>query len=482
MKTILKQHLKWFSVCLLIGIFLMGTQADAALPLNETFATSAQSVLLDKHTISYTAVLPEIPVSDDGLLYLFDMQPFEYTIAPDAVAAIAVPATLNPIFTVEYNNSRLYKKLGLAVKVNGQNVLIAYPQYISNPELLATHTRARKGRNFVSVQGKQFNNLFLSTNMNVSYPGPFSTLQILNNGSNQSITNPYARTGIMPMDTHPVIAPNYYMLNASEPGAINTLTTYLSKYAAASPAENYIIGNEVNNRKWNYMMWTDWDHYMREYTQAFRVCYNAIKSQNANARVFVCLDQNWDRSRAATHAEYYEYIDGKDFLDKFNAQISREGNIDWCVAQHPYPVPLTYAKFWDLSGCQDGSYMAAQVAKDRMITFQNLSVLTNYLQRPEMISPTGAVRHVILSEIGITNAQGAEVQAAAMQASYVAAKSNPYINEIIYLLAYSEPMIDTRLSGQAKLVFDSFGTAKEAELDAWARAYIGITDWSQVLR
>ena len=77
MKTTLKQHLKWFSVCLLIGIFLMGTQADAALPLNEAFATSAQSVLLDKHTISYTAVLPEIPVSDDGLLYLFDMQPFE---------------------------------------------------------------------------------------------------------------------------------------------------------------------------------------------------------------------------------------------------------------------------------------------------------------------------------------------------------------------------------------------------------------------
>ena len=126
--------------------------------------------------------------------------------------------------------------------------------------------------------------------------------------------------------------------------------------------------------------------------------------------------------------------------------------------------------------------MAAQVSSGKMITFQNLSLLTNFLQSPEMISPAGTVRHVILSEIGLTNAQGTEVQAAALYASYVAAKSNPYVDEIIYLLTFSEPQVDTRLTGQSQLVYNSLGTPDEATYDAWAKAYIGISDWSQVIR
>lgn len=311
--------------------------------------------------------------------------------------------------------------------------------------------------------------------------GRYTTAQVMNTGSNQAITNPYSRAALMPTDPRPV-TPRHYMLNASEPAGINAIASELSKVAANSTIENFIIGNEVNVRTWNYMIWTDWDSYIREYAQAFRVAYNAVKSQNANAHVFICIDQNWDRNRPVGHAEYYEFIDGKDFLAKFNALIASEGNIDWGVAQHPYPVPLTYAKFWDMSGCPSGSYMAAQVSSGKMMTFQNLTLLTNALQSPEMLSPSGAVRHVILSEIGLTNAQGTEVQAAALYASYVAAKSNPFVEEIIYLLSFSEPQVDTRLSGQSQLVYDSLGTANEAVYDAWAKAYIGISDWSQVIR
>ena len=101
---------------------------------------------------------------------------------------------------------------------------------------------------------------------------------------------------------------------------------------------------------------------------------------------------------------------------------------------------------------------------------------------PELLSPNGTPRRIILSEIGLTNAQGVDVQAAALYASYVAAKSNPLVDEIIYLLAYSEPMVDTRLSGQAQQVYNSLGTASEATYDAWAKAVIGISDWSQVIR
>lgn len=476
-----KPNKRVYGVLFVLLVLMAGIQTNAAKALNQAFAVAAQSILLDKKTISYTATLPEIPVSDDGIVYLYEMQPFEYAVAPTAVPAASAPASLTPAFTVPYTETRLYTKLGLAVKSGGQNVLIANPQYIANPELLAAHTKARQVRALKSEQGKEFCNLYLTENTAGVMAGRYTTAQVMNTGSNQAITNPYSRAALMPTDPRPV-TPRHYMLNASEPAGINAIASELSKVATNSTIENFIIGNEVNVRTWNYMIWTDWDSYIREYAQAFRVAYNAVKSQNANAHVFICIDQNWDRNRPVGHAEYYEFIDGKDFLAKFNALIASEGNIDWGVAQHPYPVPLTYAKFWDMSGCPSGSYMAAQVSSGKMMTFQNLTLLTNALQSPEMLSPSGAVRHVILSEIGLTNAQGTEVQAAALYASYVAAKSNPFVEEIIYLLSFSEPQVDTRLSGQSQLVYDSLGTANEAVYDAWAKAYIGISDWSQVIR
>lgn len=469
-----------------ILILVCGMQVDAASVLNQSYAKSAKSILADKSTISYSATLPGIPASDDGVLYLYDMQPFEYAVSASAIPVASAPASTNPKFTVPYTSTRLYTKLGLAVKVGGQNVLIANPQYISNPELLATHTKARKNRPLKSLSGKDFCNLLIQADSNINgvIRDGYTTVQVISDtvaGANEVYKNPYARASMMPGDAHPV-TPLRYMLNASDTNGINAVTQLLSRCAAESSAENYIIGNEVNVRKWNYMVWQDWDTYVREYAQLFRVCYNAIKSQNANARVFICIDQNWDRNRQPSHSEYYEFIDGKDFLAKFNTLISMEGNIDWNVAQHPYPVPLTYAKFWDMSGCPSGGYMEAQVSSGKMLTFQNLSLLTNYLSRPEMLSPDGKVRRVILSEIGLTNAQGVDVQAAALYASYVAAKTNPYVDEIIYLFDYSEPQLDCRLSGQSQLVYNSLGTPDEAKYDAWAKSFIGISNWAQVIK
>lgn len=481
------KYIKCISGVLFVMLLMMcGMKVDAAGTLNQSFAKSAKSTLANASTISYTATLPSIPKSDDGMLYLYDMQPFEYAVSASAAPVASAAASANPNFTVPYTSARLYTKLGLAVKVGGQNVLIANPQYISNPELLATHTRARKNRPLKSLSGKDLCNLLIQSDSNINgvIRDGYTTVQVISDmtvGTNEVYKNPKSRAAMIPADTHPV-TPLRYMLNASDTNGINAVTQLLSRCAAESSAENYIIGNEVNVRKWNYMVWQDWDTYVREYAQVFRVSYNAIKSQNANARVFVCLDQNWDRNRAPSHGEYYEFIDGKDFLAKFNALISMEGNIDWNVAQHPYTVPLTYAKFWDMSGCPSGGYMANQVSSGKMLTFQNLHLLTNYLSSPEMLSPSGKVRRVILSEIGLTNAQGVDVQAAALYASYVAAKTNPYVDEIIYLFDCSEPQLDCRLSGQSQLVYNSLGTAEEAKYDAWAKSYIGISDWSQVIK
>ena len=231
------------------------------------------------------------------------------------------------------------------------------------------------------------------------------------------------------------------------------------------------------------MTCTDWDTFVREYTQAFRVCYTAIKSVNAQANVYVSLDQCWDRNRPMSHPEYYSYIDVKDFLIKFNNNISSTGNIDWCLAVHPYTVPLTYAKFWDMSGVtvETPEYCRSQVANNHMVTFQNVTVITDFMSKPEYANRSGQVRDIIVNEFGVSATQGEDVQIAALCAAFYSFEKNPYITQVIYLDNLGDG-VDSRLSERGWAAFNSFGTQEEAAYMDWAKQYIGISDWSKVIR
>ena len=63
----------------------------------------------------------------------------------------------------------------------------------------------------------------------------------------------------------------------------------------------------------------------------------------------------------------------------------------------------------------------------------NLHVLTDYLQRPEMLAPDGSVRRVILSEQGFSSssASGEAGAAAAITQAYEIAKANPYVDAFL---------------------------------------------------
>ena len=97
-----KQTKRVYGILFVLFVMVLGIQANAARALNQAFATAAGSVLVDRATIAYTATLPEIPASDDGVLYLFEMQPYEYAVAPTAVPVASAPASLTPAFTVPY--------------------------------------------------------------------------------------------------------------------------------------------------------------------------------------------------------------------------------------------------------------------------------------------------------------------------------------------------------------------------------------------
>ena len=82
---------------------------------------------------------------------------------------------------------------------------------------------------------------------------------------------------------------------------------------------NWVIANEINARKeWNYMAHTDIETYVEEYAKAFRVFYTAIKSMSSGAKVYISLDQQWDRN-IKNNTNY----DARDVLDvKFKTGIS----------------------------------------------------------------------------------------------------------------------------------------------------------------
>ena len=157
-----------------------------------------------------------------------------------------------------------------------------------------------------------------------------------------------------------------------------------------------------------------------EYARAFRIFYNGIRSENANARVYMCIDQQWARASSP------KYFSGVSFLSLFNDMMTAEGNIDWHVAMHPYNVPLYSPMAWN-----NGKYASHSQATP-YITIQNIEVLTDYLSQPRLLAPNGQVRSVLLSEVGYTSLQGEPLQAASLIYAYKQAEANSHVDGIIF--------------------------------------------------
>ena len=116
-----------------------------------------------------------------------------------------------------------------------------------------------------------------------------------------------------------------------------------------------------------------------------------------------------------------------------------------------------------------------------MVTFQNVSVITNFMCQPAYLNRSGQVRDIIVNEFGVSATQGEDVQVAALCAAFYSFESNPYITQVIYLNNLGDG-VDSRLSERGWAAFESFGTPEEAAYMDWAKQYIGISDWSNVIR
>lgn len=432
----------------------------------------------DKTNVNITGTVTG-SVSDpsvyDNYWYLFEMQPYEDELGSrtDYAAWWTKGDAISCSLPLGFGTSadKLYSKFVLAVFDGSRYHAISEPAYITNPEVLAKNTAEYKKpstkKGLLLDGGMTADAMELGvkhTTINIAFHHLLGEgIEYQYDGKtyhfNKGVVAEYDRiveymsnrdlmvTAIIlngwndntPQLFLPGVTKNskayYYSFNGSTAEGVETIKAIASflaeRYSGTQgrgKISNWIIGNEINNNEiWNYAGEKDLNTYVREYMKAFRVFYTAIRSINSSDRLYFSTDFNWTDPEAS-QVRY----GARDVIDAFGAVVKAGGDISWNLSYHPYPDPLVEPEFWN-----DGENGRAVDSVDtRILNFNNLHVLTDYLQRQELRSPDGSVRHVILSEQGFTSQSATrgnveKIQAAAMAYAYYIADSNPYIDAII---------------------------------------------------
>ena len=491
-----------------------------------TFASIDSCLIVDSGKVEVSVTSDGIPKSDDKYYYLFEEATYEDGITEGKEPVAKVYKSDAASFTVDLNkgksNSRLFSKFQVAVKKDDQFVSISHAKYITNPGACAGYSYGGMSHN--SIKGILPDPLRIGELPDLgvnycTYNMPLSHLLTTSGGIeysyggvtyhfNAGVINNYdtlykrlngmgidvaaiilndASVGAFPEITHPSArggstAP-YRMFNASNESGVKALAavgSFLANRYSGSGHGNvsmWIIANEVNARKeYNYMEKVDVGSYTAAYTRAFRVFYNAIKSQNSAAKVYIPIDQRWTYNNEKT-GDY----DAKDVLDLFAASLKDYGDINWGLAAHPYSFPNGNTAFWNASKYVNHTYSTP------IITMDNIEVLTNYMHEPAMLTAEGGRRSIILSEMGYSSSGGEALQAAAIAYAYVKMEQNGSIDALMLSrqtdagdeIAALGLALGLQTTGghhkQAYNVFKYIDTSKRSEVISFAYSIVGKT-------
>jgi hypothetical protein len=261
---------------------------------------------------------------------------------------------------------------------------------------------------------------------------------------------------------------------------------YGSSTAPRGRIANWIIHHEVD-AAW---VWTNagqksLESYIELYYRALRIAHYSVRQHDPAARVFVSLTHHWTE----TEPRFYK---PRDLLELLRDICHREGDFEWGVAYHPYPQDLHNPASW-LDSKATFTFDTPQ------ITMKNIEVLDAWMKRPEFRF-NGALRGVLLSEQGCNAPDLSEanqrLQAAGLVYFWHKVRDLDSIEAFQYhrwvdradegglrfgLRTFAPGSVDT--PGEKKLawgVFRALGTPDEAAATEFAKALIGVQDFSQV--
>lgn len=250
----------------------------------------------------------------------------------------------------------------------------------------------------------------------------------------------------------------------------------------------HIISNEVNSHwVWHHMGEVEPLAVIRQYAEQLRLSYYAIRQHDPDPQVFISMDHYWTHKHGASRKRY---MPGREFLDRFAAEMAATGDLPWHVAQHPYPENLFDPAFWDDETAWS-SYDSPR------ITYNNVEVLVGYMQRPQLLYE-GEQRTLILSEQGFHAGKTEEserVQAAAYALAHYKLSNLPGVRAHVLHRHTDHPDEGGLLLGvracdpqgrptHKRLMFDVFAAAdtdRQEEVFRFALPIIGIDSWEQAM-
>ena len=481
-------------------------------------------ILGDKSRVQVKAKVSRKVKSKDSYYYLFALSPKNNKLSKPAAK---VKKTKNITFTVPLNynkaGSRLMCKFLVAVKSGKKYTAVSGEKYISNPEKMASSSRAfTKGK---SKKGLQFGESlpdavslgvnYCLFNINITeftqkggqqlkynYKGKnyyfnqsafdrwgslFSQLQSNKMNLSAEFLLPWeaGQTELIHPAARRKTSAHYYAWNISTKAAREKYEALFSCIAEQFDGghgrgyiNNYIIGNEVNAySQWHYTGSTSLKTNANLYADTYELVYMAVKSKCKNARVSICLTHTWNVSTAG------QFHSSRSFLDQFAVRLKEYGNTDFTIAYHAYSQPLLQTEFWKNSPQQ-----VTNSVNSPFITMKNIEYLTKYVK-----SKYGSKTRIMLTEQGFSShgSGGEKKQAAAIAYAYYKAEFNDMIDCIIFRCqADSQVEINsdnlhmglwTVGMGKKKAAYDVFqymDTSKGESYTKSCRKHLGITKWS----
>lgn len=485
----------------------------------------------------HVAASGAVQASDTGQYYLFALEPYETEVGARTDYCAAMPASESVTFTTDLNlntaSSRLYSRFVVTVLRAGVFVPVSNEMYITNPEVLASVSTGYPARSKKGVIADwrytsdltELNAGYATYVLDVSKFFQAGGVNFTYNGKNYSFNS----TAVAEADAVCSLFTNegcnvvMVIINNYNPATLDmvpplgrtaSMTTYAFNVQEQVPAEklealmsflvqryannghgaihSWVIGNEVNNNyPAHYQGNISVDEFAADYAKQFRVCYNAIKSYNKDARVYTNIDQRWNWLDKASPLQY----PSRTFLDKFAANITATGNIDWGLTIHPHAVPMDNCRFWLIPRPESTMNLVSHNDDSKFATIQNMEVFTEHMKHPEMLSPNGTVRHIMITELGFnaseTNRHGSneQYQAAALVYAYKKAESLPEIEAFIIHKhnddpgeAASEVSFGLRVGDRKRFAYDVFkfmDTGSTAYTD-FALPIIGVSSWAEL--
>lgn len=475
---------------------------------NKSSAKITKCKAVGKNKVQIAANIKRRIASSDDYYYLVYIQPGSgkaYKEAAKAYKKNKVTFNLKP----SENQGYVVSQFGIAIKRNGKYQLISNTSYVKNPEKAAKNRmkyqpgKTKKGIQYSnsmseirSCKAKQtFLNITASSVLNngyVPYQYNGKTYYFNDMARYKEIVSECNRRGITVTmqilldwtEGHTDLiaskarvrgASPYYSWNISSAKSrekMEAMFCYLGKTFGQKNCcvMNWVLGNEVNNPYgWNYQGRMSEGDYFYTYTHVFRTLYYAVKSQYANANIFICTDNLWNTSPWGGYSAKYVIYTFATMMKQI------QPGVKWNLAYHAYSFPLTNTRVWK-------GYGITYDDNTPYITMQNLDVLTRHIKKHY-----GSSVRVILSEQGYSSTGGEKEQAAALAYSYYIAACNPMVDAFI-IRSYDDHPVEVaqglRMGIRGKEAFKVYKNMDAGNSEKYTKKYlkvIGANSWRQIV-